>query len=152
MSAEAPSTYEALRFVAARYAAGVDQRDKALFLSAFTPDAVLTLPAVSGGTSRELHGHSEIATVIDLISRYPRTFHVIGQARYEFGSGGSAGEVYCVAHHITPGQDSDLVMYVRYLDTYRCGGAPDNWLIAKRLVNIDWTQTPPATASAQGQR
>lgn len=153
MTAEAPSTYQALRFIAARYASGVDQRDKALFLSAFAADAVLVLPqSVSGGEpGRKLHGHTEIGTIIESIARYPRTYHIIGQARYQLGSTECAGEVYCVAHHITPEQDRDLVMYVRYLDTYRYYKSSDSWLLGKRVVNVDWTQTPPTAKATEGQ-
>jgi SnoaL-like domain len=142
MRIEAPSTYQALRFVAARYAAGVDQRDTTLFLSAFAPDAALVLPqsVSSSEPGRELNGHNEIATIIDLIARYPRTYHFIGQARYQFDTAACAGEVYCVAHHMTPEEDRDLVMYVRYLDTYRYYESSDSWLLGKRVVNVDWTQ------------
>lgn len=153
MRIEVQPSYQALRFIAARYAAGVDQRDTTLLLSAFAADAVLVLPKSMSGSEpgRELHGHKEIATIIDLIARYPRTYHIIGQARYQFGTGGCAGEIYCVAHHITPEEGCDLVMYVRYLDTYRYYEPSDSWLLSKRVVNIDWTQNPAGAQATEAQ-
>ncbi|CAN5691099.1 hypothetical protein BH09ACT8_BH09ACT8_59460 [soil metagenome] len=143
MSAREGSDYDALRSVAARYAAGVDRRDRALFLSVFAEDAVMVVPS-GDGTSMQLHGHHEIGDVVKLISRFPRTFHLVGQSSYELGGTLSNGEVYCVAHHVTADADADLVMYVRYQDAYRRDGA-GLWLIARRHVQVDWTETRPLT-------
>jgi hypothetical protein len=141
MSVDTEFSYSQLRSVAARYAAGVDRRDKTLFLSAFADDAVMVVPPPSeGSTSLELRGHDEIGSVIELIARYPSTFHFVGQARYEFGITETTGEVYCIAHHLTSQRDRNLVMYIRYHDTYRREDPSKAWLIGRRSVQIDWTE------------
>lgn len=150
MTVDPESTDSALRSVAARYASGVDRRDRELFLSAFTEDALLIAPG-RNDTPLELRGHGEIGTVIELISRYPRTFHFVGQARYEFGAAETAGEVYCIAHHISPEGDRDLVMFVRYHDSYRRAGAAKTWLIERRVVQVDWIETHPIAYPKEDQ-
>lgn len=141
MTADRESSYGELRSLAARYAAGVDRRDKTLFLSAFASDAMMVVPSSTEASGLELHGHDEIATVIELIARYPSTFHLVGQAHYEFGATQSIGEVYCIAHHVTARRDRNLVMYIRYHDTYRREASSKPWLIGRRVVQVDWTET-----------
>ena len=47
-------------------------------------------------------GEKELASVTRLIAAYDRTFHFLGNSRYEFDSDTATGEVYCMAHHLTP--------------------------------------------------
>jgi len=137
--------HEALRSVAARYAAGVDRRQLDLFLSAFHPDATLAVHRPQAGPDdrpRLMRGHPEIGRVVELIARYPATFHLLGQGRYEVRGDQAAGEVYCVASHYVPSAegDSNRVMYIRYEDEYRRDrGGP--WQIQRRDVRPVWTET-----------
>jgi hypothetical protein len=134
----------ALRALADRYAAGVDRRDRDLFLSAFHEDGVLVLldradPTQVTATRR---GHHELGAVTELITRYDKTFHFVGNARYEVDveHDYASGEVYCVAHHLTTGRHggTDYVMMIRYLDTYtRRDG---RWGIDERRLVTDWTE------------
>jgi hypothetical protein len=146
---ESPAqVHDALRSLAASYAAGVDRRQLDLFLSAFRPDAILAVhrgPAGPGGEPRLMRGHAEIGRVVQLIARYPRTFHLLGQGRYEVRGDRASGEVYCVANHYIPDDQgaSNLVMYIRYQDQYRREpGGP--WKIERRDVHPDWTETRQA--------
>lgn len=146
----------ALRELAERYATGVDRRDAALFLSAFDADGSLLVfdPSESPTPNRTRRGRHELADVIGLIARYDRTFHLIGNSRYDVTGDTATGEVYCVAHHVAPANESgpgpgpgsaapgtDRVMYIRYHDEYarRDGG----WRIVERRVLVDWTETRP---------
>jgi hypothetical protein len=132
---------DALRSLAAAYARGVDRRDRGLFLSAFHPEATLEVRGVV------MTGHDQIGTVIERIARYARTFHMLGQSAYEPAAGGEAtGEVYCVAHHWTPGK-GDYIMYVRYGDRY--ASHDGRWLIATRRVLIEATETRAASIAGQ---
>jgi hypothetical protein len=137
--------HEALRSLAARYAAGVDRRQCDLFLSAFRPDATLAVHRPQAGPDdkpRLMRGHAEIGRVVELIARYPATFHLLGQSRYEVNGDRAAGEVYCVASHYVPSEQGDTnhVMYIRYEDEYRRDrGGP--WMIERRDVRPDWTET-----------
>jgi hypothetical protein len=132
----------ALRALAERYAAGVDRRDRALFLSAFHADGVLVLldradPTQVAATRR---GHAELGDVTELIARYDKTFHFIGNSRYEVDGDRATGEVYCVAHHLDTARHggTDYVMMIRYLDTYtRRDG---RWGIDERRLVTDWTE------------
>jgi ketosteroid isomerase-like protein len=124
-----------VRRLAVSYARGVDRRDRALFLSAFHPDATLTVPS-----GQVLKGHDEIGKVTEAIARYDRTFHFLGQSAYEPPDEGldlrgtARGEVYCIAHHWTAGRPK-WTMYIRYQDVYLQNDA--GWLISARRVVVD---------------
>ena len=82
MTESAAETNEALRSLAACYAAGVDRRQLDLFLSAFRPGATLAVHQPQAGPDDKpllMRGHSEIGRVVELIARYPATFHLLGQ-------------------------------------------------------------------------
>ena len=133
-----------LRDLAARYAAGADRRDGALFASAFVPDGRLRVfdPADAAEPRSERVGRAALAEVPALLDRYDHTFHLLGQARYDLDHAGDAatGEVYCLAHHRRGGPPaSTLVMHIRYRDRYR--RADGRWGIADRQVLVDWTET-----------
>jgi ketosteroid isomerase-like protein len=136
----------ALRALADQYASAVDRRDRDAFLDVFHPDAVLVLldhadPTVVTATRA---GHAELAAVTELIARYERTFHFVGNARYEIDGDRATGEVYCLAHHLTPNRHggTDYVMLIRYQDSYsrRDGG----WRIDERRLVTDWTEVRTA--------
>ena len=125
----------ALQDLAVSYARGVDRRDRALFLSAFHPDATLIVQS-----GRVLTGHDQIGQVTELIKRYDRTFHFLGQSAYEppdeglDPAGTARGEVYCIAYHWSEGKPA-WVMHIRYQDIYRQDES--GWLITSRRVVVD---------------
>jgi hypothetical protein len=132
-----------LRSLAERYARGVDRRDDVDgFVALFHPDASITIHDPSESTEpREIHG-ARIARIPEAIKRYSKTFHMLGQSTYDVGDGEATGEVYCIAHHLTPDQHggTDYVMFIRYEDTYRPD--PDGvWKFAHRRLRVDWTET-----------
>ena len=88
-----------------------------------------------------------MARIPEIIQRYPKTFHMLGQSTYAIGDGEATGEVYCIAHHVTPDADAspdgggtDYVMFIRYEDTYRPNG-DGAWKFAHRRLRVDWTET-----------
>src|SRR5437870_10229203 len=89
----------ALRTLAESYASGVDRRDRDTFLSAFHPDGVLVLLDSTDPTqvTATRSGHAELSDVTELIARYAKTFHMLGNARYEIDGDRATGEVYCLA-------------------------------------------------------
>jgi hypothetical protein len=141
-----------LRALAEQYARGVDRRDDVDgFVALFFPDAVITIHDPSESTEpRELRGTERLARIPEVIQRYPKTFHMLGQSTYDIGDGEATGEVYCIAHHLTPDQHggTDYVMFIRYEDTYR-PDADGAWKFAHRRLRVDWTETravnPPTT-------
>jgi ketosteroid isomerase-like protein len=141
----------AIRDLAYRYAAGVDRRDRTLFLSAFHPDATLTVVRI-GPDGHEQDsvrtGHDELGTIPGIIARYDKTFHFVGNHRCVLDGDQATGEVYCTAHHLNPGLHggTDYTMLIRYQDTYR-RGSDGTWLIASRRVVVDWTEVQAAEAA-----
>ncbi|TMK54511.1 MAG: nuclear transport factor 2 family protein [Actinobacteria bacterium] len=142
MSTPGPDDYVALRAIAERYASGVDQRDPKLFTSAFRPDARLRVfdPSDAETPARERQGHEELARIPDVVAAYDRTFHFLGNSRYDVVGDTATGEVYCMAHHLMRSDNSNRIMYIRYRDDYRRGGDGE-WLIATRDVLVDWSES-----------
>jgi hypothetical protein len=145
-----------LRTLAEQYVRGVDRRDDVdAFVALFLPDATITIHDPSESTEpREIRGADRLARIPEVIQRYPKTFHMLGQSTYSIGDGEATGEVYCIAHHLTldepagPGTGTDYVMFIRYEDTYRPNDA-GAWKFAQRRLRVDWTETrvvnPPTT-------
>lgn len=136
----------ALRELATAYASGVDRRDRELFLTAFHPDAVLILhppgdPDTVSGTRR---GHDELGEITTLIARYAQTYHFVGNTRYQIDGDHASGEVYGMAHHLTPDRHggTDFVMLMRYVDTY--SRRDGTWGIDERHALTDWTEVRTA--------
>jgi ketosteroid isomerase-like protein len=137
----------AIHDLAYRYAAGVDRRDKDLFLSAFHPDATLTIVRNDPDGADQVvvrRGHGELSTIPELITRYDKTFHFVGNHHCVVSGDEATGEVYCTAHHLTsePRGGTDHVMLIRYQDTYR-RGSDGQWLIGSRRLVVDWTERHP---------
>lgn len=133
-----------LRALADAYAHGVDRNDRDTFLSAFHPDAHLAVFANAEDNEPQSvrQGHEDLGTIPELLTRYDKTFHFVGNHRYTVDGGAAAGEVYCMAHHLTNDGHgaTDFVMLIRYIDTYR-KGADGAWRIAERAVRPDWTES-----------
>jgi ketosteroid isomerase-like protein len=87
-------------------------------------------------------GHEALGAIPDMLSRYDKTFHFLGNHRYSVDGDTASGEVYCMAHHLTNDVHgaTDFIMLIRYLDTYR-KGADGAWRIAAREVRPDWTES-----------
>jgi hypothetical protein len=135
-----------LRALSERYARGVDRRDAGLFLSAFHPDARLSVNRPSESPEPvQMVGDEQLSRVPVLITAYPKTYHLLGQSSYDIKSERATGEVYCMAHHLTPGRHggTDYVMFIRYDDTYALS-VEGEWRIAQRRVLVDWTETRAA--------
>ena len=140
-----------LRSLAEQYARGVDRRvDGDAFVALFLPDAVISIHDPSESTEpRQIEGAERLARIPESIKRYEKTFHMLGQSTYDIGEREATGEVYCIAHHLTPDHahpneagGTDHVMFIRYEDTYRRD--PEGaWKFAHRRLRVDWTETRP---------
>lgn len=134
----------AIRDLAYRYAAGVDRRDRNVFLSAFHPEATLTVVRNDPDGVEQVFvrtGHDELGTIPELIARYAKTFHFVGNHHCVLNGEEATGEVYCTAHHLNSdlGGGTDHIMLIRYQDTYR-RDRDGQWLIASRRLVVDWTE------------
>jgi hypothetical protein len=135
-----------LRSLAEQYARGVDRHDDVDgFVALFLPDAVINIYDPSDADEPRVVPSERIARIPESIQRYAKTFHFLGQSTYEIGDGEATGEVYCIAHHLTPDQHggTNYVMYIRYQDVYR-PGADGAWKFAQRSLRVDWTETRAA--------
>ena len=146
-----------LRSLAEQYARGVDRHDDVDgFVALFLPDAVINIYDPSDTAEpRKVRGTERLARIPELIQRYAKTFHMLGQSTYEIGEGEATGEVYCIAHHLTADDASpegaggtDYVMFIRYEDTYR-PDADGAWKFAQRNLRVDWTETRAANPPSQ---
>jgi hypothetical protein len=125
-----------LHDLSVRYAAAADYRDVESFVDVFAEDA--TLIVHNGDSVDEISGNG-LGRIPELLRRYDRTFHSLGQARYWSNeSGQTAGEILCTASHMS--DRKNFVMYIRYQDTYQKGG-DGRWRIQYRDVQVQWTET-----------
>ncbi len=144
-----PAMTAELYDLAARYAAGADRNDAELFVSAFLPHGRLRRfdPADAPQPASDRSGHQSLAEVPGLLGRYARTFHHLGQARYEVDEETATGEVYCLAHHLTTDDPPVVqVMHIRYRDRYR--RVDGRWGIEDRCVLVDWSEHRPLPGGA----
>ena len=128
-----------------RYAAAMDRRDREALLSVFHPDASMRVEQ-PGREPGILRGHDELGRLTSIITRWPRTIHVLGQGLYQLDGNQASGEVYCTAHHFTSsvaGEGRNQVMHIRYLDRYQL--EMDGWYILQRTVRVDATEDGPVT-------
>lgn len=131
---------EALLTLCLGYAGGVDGRDSVRFLEVFALDAVVCVyepPGTGGRPDRTMRGHGEIGRIVERISYYSRTSHLIRSCSFAFDGDRAAGRVDCEAHHFLPSpqEDVDRMMHVRYDDSYR-RDPRGVWKIARREVRI----------------
>jgi ketosteroid isomerase-like protein len=144
MSAAGAADVVELRALADSYAHGVDRGDRDVFLSAFLPDARLIV--FNGSDDDEprsvREGHDALGGIPELLRRYTKTFHFVGNHRYAVDGDTATGEVYCMAHHLSTDLHgaTDFVMLIRYVDAYR-RDADGAWKIAARQVKPDWTES-----------
>lgn len=153
-----------LRQLVDRYADAVDRRDGNALVALFAQGGSLHV----GGDHAQAWVGPEVVRSLDTLAGYERTFHHVGGAVFEpdgdepesgHTRGAAQGRVHCLAHHYqrTESGPVDLVMVLRYLDSYVRSGEPGTqgtqgtqgtvgaaWRIARRQVSIEWTELHPA--------
>jgi hypothetical protein len=125
----------ALRRLVMSYAQACDQRDGAKFGSLFSPAAALEGPGFRFASP------AQIRSVTDQLKAFEKTYHTILNCVVEISGDRASGEVYSMAHHLTPleaGKYNDLVMYITYRDSYERSGS--GWQFGLRRVVIEFTE------------
>ncbi|QEV43011.1 nuclear transport factor 2 family protein [Streptomyces nodosus] len=94
-----------------------------------------------------LHGCDSLAPVFDNLNTYETTTHFNGQSTVSLDGARATAESYCLAHHLSVGEDGQrtlMIAAIRYLDELvkQDGG----WLFAERRLLVDWTETRPSAA------
>ncbi len=138
----------AIRELVDAYAHCADRRDAKGQMALFTEDTrfLVFMDATAAEPTQELHGRDSLAPVFDDLNTYRATTHFNGQSTVAVDGDRASGENYCLAHHISRGEDSErtiMVASIRYLDEFvKLDG---KWYFAERRLMVDWTETRPST-------
>ena len=139
----------AIRELVDAYAHCADRRDAKGQMALFTQDTrfLVFMDHNSPEPTQELHGRESLAPVFDNLNTYAVTMHFNGQSTVVLDGERATGESYCLAHHLSVGEDGQRTMMIasiRYLDQFakQDGG----WLFAERRLMVNWTETRPSTA------
>ena len=133
----------AIRELVEAYAHCADRRDASGQMSLFTADThfVVFMNAKDRKPTWELRSRDALAPVFADLDKYHATTHFIGQsAIFSLSDRKAVGETYCLAHHVTVGEEkrSLMVASIRYLDTF--AKQDGDWLFAERRLYVDWTE------------
>ena len=139
----------AIRELIDAYAHCADRRDAKGQMALFTEDTrfLVFMDATAAEPTQELRGRESLAPVFDNLNSYVATMHFNGQSTVSLDGDRATGESYCLAHHLSVGQDGQRTMMIasiRYLDEFV--KQDGEWLFAKRRLMVNWTETRPSTA------
>jgi ketosteroid isomerase-like protein len=142
-----PADHCELKDLVDAYATAIDERDRALLVSIFTPDAHLFVQ--EDGREEVLvayDGSDQIERLMDLLDGYGPTMHLMSNHRIQVDGARATGVVYCLAHHLIEQDDGskrNLVMAIRYFDRYARLDAAGAWKIAERKIVRYWDELRP---------
>ena len=105
------------------------------------------MDATTKEPTQELHGRESLAPVFDNLNTYAATMHFNGQSTVFLDGDRATGESYCLAHHLSVGEDGQRTMMIasiRYLDEFV--KQDGQWFFAERRLMVNWTETRPSAA------
>jgi ketosteroid isomerase-like protein len=137
----------AIRELVDAYAHCADRRDAKGQMALFTEDTrfIVFMDATAAEPTQQLHGRESLAPVFDNLNTYAATMHFNGQSTVSLHGDRAAGQSYCLAHHLSVGEDGQRTMMVasiRYLDEFV--KQDGEWFFAERRLMVNWTETRPA--------
>src|ERR1700737_1201336 len=126
-----------------------DRRDAKGQMALFTEDTrfLVFMDATAAEPTQRLNGRESLAPVFDNLNTYAATMHFNGQSTVSLDGDRATGESYCLAHHLSVGEDAQRTMMIasiRYLDEFV--KQDGEWLFAERRLMVNWTETRPSTA------
>jgi ketosteroid isomerase-like protein len=139
----------AIRELIDAYAHCADRRDAEGQKSLFTEDTrfVVHMDGQGSEPTQVLVGREALTPVFQDLNRYTATMHFNGQSTIALHGDRATGESYCMAHHLSAGEDGKrtlMVAAIRYDDVFvKQQGA---WLFAERRLMVDWIETRPLAA------
>jgi hypothetical protein len=138
----------AIRELVDAYAHCADRRVAKGQMALFTEDTrfLVFMDYTSAEPTQELHGRESLFPVFDNLNAYNVTMHFNGQSTVSVDGDRATGESYCLAHHLTIGEDGQRTMMIasiRYLDEF--AKQDGKWLFAERRLMVNWTETRPST-------
>jgi hypothetical protein len=125
--------------VCVRYATALDGRDWALLRTCFTPD-------VEGdyGGGRLVHGYEAVETMCrQALEPLAVSQHLLGNFTVEVSGNEASSSCYLQAQHVRPGTPGGDHFSVAGTYTDRLVHAPDGWRIARRRLEVTWTDGNP---------
>jgi hypothetical protein len=133
-----------------RFAAGIDTRDRELFASALTDDAVLDLRPAATKAGFEFPLLEGKAVILDAVSTGLQacdTTHSVSNARVAINGDEARIDALVEAQHVSRNDDRrHYLMKNRYdAELVRAG---DIWLIARATIDNVWRSGDPAVLSA----
>ena len=139
----------AIRELVDAYAHCADRRDAKGQMALFTEDTrfLVFMDATATEPTQELHGRESLAPVFDNLNTSAAPLHFNGQSTVSPGGDQATGESYCLAHHLSVGEDGQRTMMIasiRYLDEFV--KQDRQWLFAERRLMVNWTETRPFAA------
>ena len=131
------------------YAHCAERRDAKGQMALFTGDTrfLVFMDATAAEPTQELHGRESLAPVFGDLNQYAATMHFNGQTTILLDGDRATGESYCLAHHLSVGEDGQRTMMIasiRYLDEFV--KQDGQWLFAERRLMVNWTETRPSAA------
>jgi ketosteroid isomerase-like protein len=134
----------AIRELVDAYAHCADRRDAKGQMALFTDDTrfLVFMDPSAAEPSQELHGRESLAPVFDDLNQYAATMHFNGQSTIALDGDQASAESYCLAHHLSVGQDGQrtlMVASIRYLDEFV--KQDGQWLFAERRLMVNWIDT-----------
>ena len=147
LSPEEAADRLAIRELVDAYAHCADRRDAKGQMALFTEDTrfLVFMDHGSDEPTQELHGRESLAPVFDNLNTYAVTMHVNGQHTVSLDGDRGTGESYCLAHHLSVGEDGQrrlMIASIRYLDEFV--KQDGQWLFAERRLMVNWTETRPS--------
>jgi uncharacterized protein (TIGR02246 family) len=148
LSPEQAADRLAIRELVDAYAHCADRRDAEGQMALFTEDCrfLVFMDYGSADPTQELRGRESLAPVFDNLNTYAVTMHFNGQSTVSLDGDRATGESYCLAHHLSIGEDGQRTMMtasIRYLDAF--ARQDGRWLFAERRLMVNWTETHPST-------
>jgi len=139
----------AIRELIDAYAHCADRRDAKGQMALFSADTrfIVFMDATAAEPTQQLHGRESLAPVFDNLNAYAATTHFNGQSTISLDGDRATGESYCLAHHLSVGEDGQRTMMIasiRYLD--ELVKQDGQWFFAERRLMVDWTETRPSAA------
>jgi ketosteroid isomerase-like protein len=139
----------AIRELVDAYAHCADRRDAEGQKALFTEDThfVVHMNGEASEPTQELAGREALTPVFENLNTYEATMHFNGQSTIALDGDRATGESYCMAHHLSVGEDGQrtlMIAAIRYDDVFvkQAGG----WLFAERRLLVDWIETRPLAA------
>ncbi len=139
----------AIRELIDAYAHCADRRDAKGQMALFSADTrfIVFMDASAAEPTQQLHGRESLAPVFSNLNAYAATTHFNGQSTISLDGDRATGESYCLAHHLSVGEDGQRTMMIasiRYLD--ELVKQDGQWFFAERRLMVDWTETRPSAA------